>query len=139
MMISTANLKFMFIEGFLIFADPIQKTLVNNRINFFDLQIFLTTADKEILFKRRRKREVAKNEELPEDYYEQVLWPEYLENHSFILDNIIPQKQKTQKQNSSSSGCSNSVDIYPNFWVFNCDGTPMDMFTRLEERLLQSL
>ena len=71
----------LFLEGFLIFSPLMDKKSDENEyLNLFDVFIFISL-DKSIAKMRRMKTTFV-----PDDYYEEILWPEYIlkEGNIFI-------------------------------------------------------
>ena len=79
------------IEGFLIFSPLMyRKSDENEYLNIFDYLIFISL-DKSIAKMRRMK-----TTRVPEDYYEEILWPEYIKNCSKYINYFIEQKNKNK-------------------------------------------
>ena len=75
------------LEGFLIFSPVMRRPTVENEyLNLFDIFIFISL-DKSIAKMRRMK-----TTRVPDDYYEDILWPEYIKNCSKYIDYFIYQK-----------------------------------------------
>ena len=75
------------LEGFLIFS-PVMRipTDENEYLNLFDIFIFISL-DKSIAKMRRMTTTYVED-----DYYEEILWPEYIKNCSRYIDYLIYQK-----------------------------------------------
>ena len=79
------------IEGFLIFSPLLRKK--NDEIeylNIFDVLIFIAL-DKATVKMRRMK-----TTSVPDDYYEEILWPEYIKNCSKYIDYFNQQKNNNK-------------------------------------------
>jgi uridine kinase len=75
------------LEGFLIFSPVMRRpTDENEYLNLFDIFIFISL-DKSIAKMRRMTTTYVEN-----DYYEDILWPEYIKNCSKYIDYFIYQK-----------------------------------------------
>ena len=75
------------LEGFLIFSPLLRKK--NDEIeylNIFDVLIFIA------LDKATAKMRRMKTTSVPDDYYEEILWPEYIKNCSKYIDYFNQQK-----------------------------------------------
>ena len=82
----------LFIEGFLLFSPLLSNNFdENNYLNLFDYYIFISL-DKKIAKERRMKTTTV-----PNDYYEEILWPEYIKNCSKYIDFFNIQKYKNNK------------------------------------------
>ena len=82
----------LFIEGFVLFSPLMYNT--SNEIkylNIFDYYIFISL-DKKIAKIRRMKTTAV-----PDDYYEEILWPEYIKNCSSYIEFLSFQKFKNNK------------------------------------------
>ena len=74
------------LEGFLIFSPVMRRpTDENEYLNLFDIFIFISL-EKSIAKMRRMK-----TTRVPDDYYEEILWPEYIKNCSRYIDYFIYQ------------------------------------------------
>ena len=81
----------LFIEGFLIFSPVISRFFNEfDYINLFDVFIFIAL-NKKIAKKRRMETTTV-----PDDYYEEILWPEYIKNCSKYIDLFYEQKNKNK-------------------------------------------
>ena len=82
----------LFIEGFLLFSPLMINSLDNNNyLNLFDYYIFISL-DKKLAKLRRMKTTTV-----PDDYYEEILWPEYIKNCSSYIEFLSFQKFKNNK------------------------------------------
>lgn len=82
----------LFIEGFLLFSPLLSNNMEENiYLNLFDYYIFISL-DKNIAKERRMKTTTV-----PNDYYEEILWPEYIKNCSKYIDFFNFQKFKNNK------------------------------------------
>ena len=81
----------LFIEGFLIFSPLMRnKSDENDYLNLFDVFIFIS------LSKSIAKMRRMKTTSVPNDYYEEILWPEYIKNCSKYINYFIEQKNKNK-------------------------------------------
>ena len=82
----------LFIEGFLLFS-PLMSNSSNeiNYLNMFDYYIYICL-DKKIAKMRRMKTTTV-----PDDYYEEILWPEHIKNCSKYDEFLSYQKHKNNK------------------------------------------
>jgi len=79
------------LEGFLIFSPVMRrKTDEIEYLNLFD-KFFFISLDKSIAKIRRMK-----TTRVPDDYYEDILWPEYIKNCSKYIDYFIYQKNNNK-------------------------------------------
>jgi len=79
------------LEGFLIFSPVMRrKTDEIEYLNLFDMFFFISL-DKSIAKIRRMK-----TTRVPDDYYEDILWPEYIKNCSKYIDYFIYQKNNNK-------------------------------------------
>ena len=79
------------LEGFLIFSPLMKKQKdVIEYLNIFDVFIFIAL-DKSIAKKRRMK-----TTSVPNDYYEEILWPEYIKNCSNYIEYFNQQKNNNK-------------------------------------------
>ena len=79
------------IEGFLIFSPLMRKQKDEiEYLNIFDVFIFIAL-DKSIAKKRRME-----TTSVPDDYYEEILWPEYIKNCSKYIDYFNQQKNNNK-------------------------------------------
>ena len=79
------------LEGFLIFSPLLRKK--NDEIeylNIFDVVIFIA------LDKATAKMRRTKTTSVPDDYYEEILWPEYIKNCSKYIDYFNQQKNNNK-------------------------------------------
>ena len=82
----------LFIEGFLLFSPEMSNSSDNiNYLNLFDYYIYIAL-DKNLAKIRRMKTTTV-----PEDYYEEILWPEHIKYCSKYIDFFIYQKNKNNK------------------------------------------
>ena len=82
----------LFIEGFLLFSPLMsKKTDESEYLNLFDVFIFICL-DKSLAKMRRMKTTTV-----PEDYYEEILWPEYIKNCSKYIDYFTYQNNINHK------------------------------------------
>ena len=82
----------LFIEGFLLFSPEMSNSSDNiNYLNLFDYYIYIAL-DKKLAKIRRMKTTTV-----PEDYYEEILWPEHIKYCSKYIDLLFYQKNKNNK------------------------------------------
>ena len=82
----------LFIEGFLIFS-PVKSKFLNENDYFNLIDIFIFTSLDKKIAKIRRMKTTA----VPEDYYEEILWPEYVKNCTKYIKLFQEQKLKNNK------------------------------------------
>ena len=93
------------LEGFLIFSPLISIQAYNNEyLNLFDILIFISL-NKSIAKMRRMK-----TTSVPNDYYEEILWPEYIKNCSKYINYFI--NQKNQNKNVLVINGNKEYNIY---------------------------
>ena len=79
------------LEGFLIFSPIMRKKQDEyDYLNIFDVLIFISL-DKSIAKMRRMK-----TTSVPDDYYEEILWPEYIKNCSKYIEYFNQQKNNNK-------------------------------------------
>ena len=94
----------LFIEGFLVFSPLMyKKSDEEEYLNLFDVLIFISL-DKAIAKKRRML-----TTRIPEDYYEEILWPEYIKNCSKYIDYFI--NENNNNKNVLVINGNNEYDI----------------------------
>lgn len=82
----------LFIEGFLLFSPLISNPIdTENYLNLFDYYIYICLDKK--LAKIRRMRTTT----VPDDYYEDILWPEYIKNCSNYGEFLSDKKYNKNK------------------------------------------
>ena len=83
----------LFVEGFVLFTPLMSNSSNNNKyLNLFDYYIFICL-DKKLAKIRRMK-----TTRVPDDYYEEILWPEYIKNCSNHVEFFTYQKVKNNKK-----------------------------------------
>ena len=79
------------LEGFLIFSPLLRKKNIEiEYLNIFDVLIFIA------LDKATAKMRRMKTTSVPDDYYEEILWPEYIKNCSKYIDYFNQQKNNNK-------------------------------------------
>ena len=79
------------LEGFLLFSPIMRRSTDENEyLNLFDIFIFISL-DKSIAKMRRMN-----TTRVPDDYYEEILWPEYIKNCSKYIEYFIYQKNNNK-------------------------------------------
>ena len=82
----------LFIEGFLLFSPLLSNSSDDiNYLNLFDYYIYIAL-DKQLAKIRRMKTTTV-----PDEYYEEILWPEHIKHCSKYIDFFIYQKNKNNK------------------------------------------
>ena len=114
MALKGSKIKFAFVEGFLLFANP-NKTPKPNALEWnrhilhaaLDIPIFLPTSKtvaKERRFSRKAYLDAPEGERLPgqmwkgEGYFEEVVWKDYLDEFGWILDQLVDGKVSAKSE-----------------------------------------